>query len=48
MRYIVRCKSIGCKAERLYIELESDEFPTNVICGSCESEITDIQEIISE
>lgn len=48
MKYTVRCQNIGCRAALVRIELESDEFPVNVICGSCETAITDIQEIIPE
>lgn len=48
MKYLVKCRIAGCPNAYLEIEIESETYPQNVICGPCENQITDIQEIVSE
>ena len=41
--YKAICKTVGCPAIYSTAELWSEEFPVNVICGTCGEPITDIE-----
>jgi hypothetical protein len=40
--YKAICKTDGCPNAYLRVDIVSEGYPTNVICGPCENEILDI------
>ena len=42
--YKVTCKTDGCPNAYLQMDVISETFPQNVICGPCENQILDISD----
>ena len=42
--YLATCTTSGCRASFLGVDVISETLPDNVVCGSCGSQITNIQE----
>ena len=40
--YKVTCKTTGCPNSFLAVDVISETFPENVVCGPCGNQITDI------
>lgn len=42
--YLATCTTSGCRAAFLGVDIISETFPENVICGSCNNQITNIED----